>query len=168
MSKLLQCKKYGQNKCNLKILGFCQATLYLAELFRQATFYLVELFQHAMFYLAELFLQITSPFIIRHLIMLTWAHLITMLGSIKRLGQVARAIGAAGSTQKCVRHEVRLPALLYQVACFTNLGCVLYYIRLRVPHKCMRQYIVTSLKRLGQVAGARRECVRIHSDRKWK
>ena len=41
------------------ILGFRQATFYLAELFRQATFYLAELFRQATFYLAELFRQAT-------------------------------------------------------------------------------------------------------------
>ena len=55
-----------------------------------------------------------------------------------------------------------------QVACTTILGFVLYYTQvacvtilrlrallyLRASHQCVRQYIVTSLERLGQVAGA--------------
>ena len=48
-----------------------------------------------------------------------------------------------------------LCALLYQLACATILRlCALLY--LRASHQCVRQYIVTSLERLGQVAGAMR------------
>ena len=57
-------------------------------------------------------------------------------------------LGGWGQTRKCVRYYT-------QVACATMLGCVRYYVRLRVPPLCVHQYIVTSLQRLGQVAGAR-------------
>ena len=68
----------------------------------------------------------------------------------------------------CVRYYIRLCALLCQVpyyiwllalscqvACTEILGACA--IKLIVPHQCMRQYIVTSLKRFGQVAGALRD-----------
>ena len=70
--------------------------------------------------------------------------------SLKRLGQVA----GARHTSACAT-ILRLRTLLYQVACPTILVCVCYYIRLRAPHMCVTQYIVTYLKRLGQVAGTK-------------
>ena len=70
--------------------------------------------------------------------------------SLKRLGQVAGARHASACAT-----ILRFRALLCQVACATIIGCVRYYVRLRTPPLCMHQYIVTSFKRLGQVAGAR-------------
>ena len=69
---------------------------------------------------------------------------------LKRLGQVAGVRHASACAT-----ILRLHALLYQVACATILGCVRYYIRLPAPPQYVHQYIVISLQRLGQVAGAR-------------
>ena len=67
----------------------------------------------------------------------------------------------------CVHYYIMLRALICQVAFVTISGCVCYYIRLCallyqvacttqlcMQPQCLRQYIVTSLERLGQVAEA--------------
>ena len=63
--------------------------------------------------------------------------------SIKRLGQVAGAVRA--------RRALTLGRHVSACATILRLRAPLY---LRESHQCVRQYIVTSLERLGQVAGA--------------
>ena len=73
----------------------------------------------------------------------TFVHALAYCNFLKEV-----RLGGWGQTRKCVRYYT-------QVACASVLGCIHYYIRQRAPPFCANQYIVTSLKRLDQVAGAR-------------